>query len=208
MMTDPIADLLTRIRNGDQRPQGAASTCRGRGIKERDRARAGRRRASSTTRPSSARAAAQACCASGSRYDAQRRPVITGIQRVSRPSLRVYVGAERDPARPRRPRHQHPLDAARRPGRPRGARAQASAASSSARCGEDERCHASEAARSRFPQRRDGHGRAGRACASKGPKGTLDARPSARSSTLKVEGGTLTVARRDDDARARAACTA
>ena len=32
------------------------------------------------------------------RYDAQNRPVITGLKRVSRPSLRVYVGADEIPA--------------------------------------------------------------------------------------------------------------
>jgi len=32
------------------------------------------------------------------RYDNQRRPVITGIRRVSRPSLRVYVGMDKIPA--------------------------------------------------------------------------------------------------------------
>ena len=32
------------------------------------------------------------------RYDAQKRPVITGLKRVSRPSLRVYVGAEAIPS--------------------------------------------------------------------------------------------------------------
>jgi small subunit ribosomal protein S8 len=34
----------------------------------------------------------------GLRYDARRRPVIIGIERVSRPSLRVYVGAQDIPA--------------------------------------------------------------------------------------------------------------
>ena len=32
------------------------------------------------------------------RYDPQRRPVIGGIKRVSRPSLRVYVGSKDIPA--------------------------------------------------------------------------------------------------------------
>jgi small subunit ribosomal protein S8 len=32
------------------------------------------------------------------RYDAQRRPVITGLVRVSRPSLRVYVAVKEIPA--------------------------------------------------------------------------------------------------------------
>jgi small subunit ribosomal protein S8 len=32
------------------------------------------------------------------KYDDQRRPVITAMQRVSRPSLRVYVGKQEIPA--------------------------------------------------------------------------------------------------------------
>src|SRR5262249_26753276 len=89
MMTDPIADMLTRIRNG-----------------------AGARKASvdmpwSRHKEAVARLLAEGGCLSaaawvegkpfpvlriGLRYDQGRRPVITGIRRVSRPSLRVYVG--------------------------------------------------------------------------------------------------------------------
>lgn len=93
-MTDPIADLLTRIRNGN------------RARKER------------VDMPWSAlkEAVARVLIAEGFlrdvavvgegtakqlrlslKYDDQRRPVISGIQRVSRPSLRVYVGKEEIP---------------------------------------------------------------------------------------------------------------
>ena len=95
-MTDPIADLLTRIRNGNQARKERVdmpwsrlkdaiarvliaegflrdATVVGEGAEQA----APRRRSSTTT---------------------QRRPVITGIQRVSRPSLRVYVGNEEIPA--------------------------------------------------------------------------------------------------------------
>ncbi len=93
-MTDPIADLLTRIRNGN------------RGRKER------------VDVPWSTlkEAVARVFIAEGFlrdvaivgegvtkqlrlllKYDDQRRPVISGIQRVSRPSLRVYVGKEEIP---------------------------------------------------------------------------------------------------------------
>jgi small subunit ribosomal protein S8 len=93
-MTDPIADLLTRIRNGNrarkERVDVPWST-----LKE---------------------AVARVLIAEGFlrdvtivgegtvkqlrlllKYDDQRRPVISGIQRVSRPSLRVYVGKEEIP---------------------------------------------------------------------------------------------------------------
>jgi small subunit ribosomal protein S8 len=88
-MTDPIADLLTRIRNGNQarkervdvpwsRAKDAIArvliaegflrdaTVVGEGVEKQLRV--------------------------SLKYDEQRRPVISGIQRVSRPSLRVYVG--------------------------------------------------------------------------------------------------------------------
>jgi len=93
-MTDPIADLLTRIRNGN------------------------RARRERVDVPWSAlkEAVARVLIAEGFlrdvtivgevpakqlrlmlKYDDQRRPVISGIQRVSRPSLRVYVGKEEIP---------------------------------------------------------------------------------------------------------------
>ena len=91
MMTDPIADLLTRIRNAT-----------------------GARKASvdvpwSRQKEAIARVLVEEGYLEGVtvvdelprrvlrvdlRYDPQRRSVITGIRRVSRPSLRVYVGVK------------------------------------------------------------------------------------------------------------------
>ncbi len=91
MMTDPIADMLTRIRNGT-----------------------GARKASvdvpwSRTKEAIARVLVEEGYLGGLsvvpatprnvlrielRYDGQRQPVITGMRRVSRPSLRVYVGVD------------------------------------------------------------------------------------------------------------------
>jgi small subunit ribosomal protein S8 len=94
MMTDPIADLLTRIRNGSHSRKDRVDVPWSK-IKERltavlvdegylkDFAVVGEGPSKEIR--------------IGLRYDAQRRPVITGIQRVSRPSLRVYVGAENAP---------------------------------------------------------------------------------------------------------------
>ena len=94
-MTDPIADLLTRIRNGAQArkeqvdvPWSKVKTrlvevltaegyLKEHSIVEQDGHRVLR---------------------VWLRYDAQNRPVITGLKRVSRPSLRVYVGADAIPA--------------------------------------------------------------------------------------------------------------
>jgi len=94
-MTDPIADLLTRIRNGNQ------------ARKERVDAPWSRTK----------EALARVLVAEGFltdytvvgdgcskqlrivlKYDDQRRPVITGLRRASRPSLRVYVGKRSIPS--------------------------------------------------------------------------------------------------------------
>jgi small subunit ribosomal protein S8 len=93
-MTDPIADLLTRIRNGNRARKERVDVPWS-GLKE---------------------AIAQVLIAEGFlreatvvgegagkqlrvalKYDEQRRPVISGIERVSRPSLRIYVGKEEIP---------------------------------------------------------------------------------------------------------------
>lgn len=94
-MTDPIADLLTRIRNAAQARKEqvdvpwshvktrvvevltAEGYLKEHSIVEQDGHRMLR---------------------VWLRYDAQNRPVITGIKRVSRPSLRIYVGAREIPA--------------------------------------------------------------------------------------------------------------
>jgi small subunit ribosomal protein S8 len=95
MMTDPIADMLTRIRNG-----------------------AGARKASvdvpwSRHKEAVARVLveegylAEAAMVKegqfptlrlGLRYDQTRRSVISGIRRISRPSLRIYVGSDEIPS--------------------------------------------------------------------------------------------------------------
>ena len=95
MMTDAIADLLNRIRNG-----------------------MGARKATvdvpwSREKEAIARVLVEEGYLGGSsvveatprnilrielRYGDDRRPVITGLRRISRPSLRVYVGAKNIPA--------------------------------------------------------------------------------------------------------------
>ncbi len=94
-MTDPIADLLTRIRNGNQARKERVDV------------------PWSRTKESLARVLVAegflrdyAVVGDGVRkvlrvvlkYDDQRRPVITGLKRVSRPSLRIYVGKQNIPA--------------------------------------------------------------------------------------------------------------
>lgn len=94
-MTDPIADLLTRIRNGNrarkERVDVPWST-----LKEavaRVLIAEGFLREATVVGEGTARVLRLVL-----KYDEQRRPVISGIERVSRPSLRVYVGKEEIPA--------------------------------------------------------------------------------------------------------------
>ena len=94
-MTDPIADLLTRIRNGNrarkERVDVPWST-----LKEavaRVLIAEGFLRESTVVGEGTSKVLRLVL-----KYDEQRRPVISGIERVSRPSLRVYVGKEEIPA--------------------------------------------------------------------------------------------------------------
>ena len=94
-MTDPIADLLTRIRNGNQARKERVDVPWSR-TKE------------ATSRVLIAEGFLKDAAVVGEghtkvlrvalKYDEKRSPVISGIERVSRPSLRVYVGKEEIPA--------------------------------------------------------------------------------------------------------------
>jgi small subunit ribosomal protein S8 len=91
MMTDPIADLLTRIRNANTARKGSVNVPWSR-LKE----------AIARILQGEGFLGEVAVAGEGKdkhleiqlRYNAQRTPVITGLLRVSKPSLRVYVGAQ------------------------------------------------------------------------------------------------------------------
>jgi len=90
-MTDPIADLLTRIRNGNQArkervdvPYSTVKEALARVLIEE-----GFLREATVVGDGVGKQLRVTL-----KYDDQRRPVISGIQRVSRPSLRIYVGKE------------------------------------------------------------------------------------------------------------------
>jgi small subunit ribosomal protein S8 len=90
MLTDPIADLLTRIRNGCRARKERVDVPYSR-LKEqiaRVLVEQGYLRDAAVVGEGVARNLRISL-----RYDAQRKPVISGLKRVSRPSLRVYVGA-------------------------------------------------------------------------------------------------------------------
>lgn len=97
MLTDPVADMLTRIRNGtlarkasvdmpwSRHKEAIAKVLVEEGYLESVAGIDGDVPAKRTLRI-------------GLRYDDRRRPIINGVKRVSRPSLRVYVGAGEIPA--------------------------------------------------------------------------------------------------------------
>jgi small subunit ribosomal protein S8 len=93
-MTDPIADLLTRIRNGNQARKERIDVpwSRLKDAVARVLISEGFLRDATIVGEGVAKQLRIAL-----KYDEQRKPVITGIQRVSRPSLRVYVGKEKIP---------------------------------------------------------------------------------------------------------------
>ncbi len=94
-MTDPIADLLTRIRNGAHARKEQVDIPWSK-VKARivDVLTAeGYLKEHSAVEQDGHR-----MLRVWLKYDSQNRPVITGLKRVSRPSLRVYVGARQIPA--------------------------------------------------------------------------------------------------------------
>ena len=105
MMTDPIADMLTRIRNGTGARKASVDVPWSR-HKEAIAARA-RRRGLPRRRRDGPGGAVPDPPRSGCATTRRRRPVISGIRRVSRPSLRVYVGTGEIP-RCAGARRQHP----------------------------------------------------------------------------------------------------
>jgi len=95
MMTDPIADMLTRIRNASGARKASVDIPWSRQKEEIARVLVEEGYLEST---SVVENKPRNLLRVGLRYDGQRRSVITGMKRVSRPSLRVYVGVTEIPA--------------------------------------------------------------------------------------------------------------
>ncbi len=94
-MTDPIADLLTRLRNGVQARKTHVDVPWSR-IKERLVSvivQEGYLSEYSVVEKDSRKVLRLWL-----KYDTQHRPVINGLKRVSRPSLRAYVGVREIPS--------------------------------------------------------------------------------------------------------------
>jgi small subunit ribosomal protein S8 len=95
MMTDPIADLLTRIRNATGARKGSVDVPWSRQKEEIARVLVEEGYLEGLTVVDGD---PRRVLRIDLRYDPQRRSVITGIRRISRPSLRVYVGVKDIPA--------------------------------------------------------------------------------------------------------------
>jgi small subunit ribosomal protein S8 len=95
MLTDPIADMLTRIRNAAQARKATVDVPWSRHKEAVAKVLVGEGYLESIAQVEEK---PRNILRIGIRFDAQRRPVIIGIKRVSRPSLRVYVGVDDIPA--------------------------------------------------------------------------------------------------------------
>jgi small subunit ribosomal protein S8 len=95
MLTDPIADMLTRIRNGAHARKASVDIPWSRHKEAVARVLVAEGYLADAAR---IEAEPRAVLRVGIRYDDDRKPVITGIERVSRPSLRVYVGSKEIPS--------------------------------------------------------------------------------------------------------------
>jgi small subunit ribosomal protein S8 len=94
VLTDPVADMLTRIRNAARARKASVDVPWSRHKEAIARVLVAEGYLAHADRVEQA---PHTVLRLGLRYDEARRPVIEGIRRVSRPSLRVYVGAAEVP---------------------------------------------------------------------------------------------------------------
>jgi small subunit ribosomal protein S8 len=96
MLTDPVADMLTRIRNGTMARKATIDMpwSRHKEAIAKVLVEEGYLESAAGVDGEPPRRTLRIAL----RYDDRRRPVINGVKRVSRPSLRVYVGAGEIPA--------------------------------------------------------------------------------------------------------------
>jgi len=94
MLTDPVADMLTRIRNAVTARKARVDVPFSRHKADIARALVEEGFLGAVEK---VEAEPRAILRIELRYDNGRRPVIEGIERVSRPSLRIYVGKGKVP---------------------------------------------------------------------------------------------------------------
>src|SRR5882724_251791 len=98
MLTDPVADMLTRIRNGTMARKATIDMPWSRHKEAIAKVLVEEGYLESAAGADVEGDATRRTLRIALRYDDRRRPVINGVKRVSRPSLRVYVGAGEIPA--------------------------------------------------------------------------------------------------------------
>jgi len=94
-MTDPIADLLTRLRNGVRARKTQVDVP---WSLIKDRMVAVMVQEGYLSDYTVVEEGGHKNLRVSLKYDAQNRPVITGLKRISRPSLRTYVGTKEIPS--------------------------------------------------------------------------------------------------------------
>ena len=109
-MTDPLGDMLTRIRNGQQARKDSILTP---ASKLRAHVLDVLQREGYIRGYSEEELAGQKGLRIELKYF-EGQPAIQHLARVSKPGRRVYSGSQRAAAHPQRPRHDHRLDPARR----------------------------------------------------------------------------------------------
>jgi small subunit ribosomal protein S8 len=98
MLTDPVADMLTRIRNATHARKATVDVPWSRHKEAIAKVLVEEGYLDGSGGVADAEAGPRRVLRITLRYDDRRRPVISGVKRVSRPSLRVYVGAGEIPA--------------------------------------------------------------------------------------------------------------
>ena len=120
MLTDPIADMLTRVRNANtamhdevRMPSSKQKIALAK-ILEQEGYIGGFEVAPAPQGPGDVLTIRM-------KYSPERARTISGLRRISTPGLRVYRKADSVPARARRPRRRRPVHQSRSDDRPRGA---------------------------------------------------------------------------------------
>ena len=122
-MTDPIADMLTRIRNANiamhdltEMPSSKLKVALAKILLQEGYIEGFGTRPTTRSGPGDKLTITM-------KYTPDRKRTISGIKRVSKPGLRVYSAADRRAARARRHGHRGALDQPGSAHRPRGAQA-------------------------------------------------------------------------------------
>ena len=107
-MTDPIADMLTRVRNANSAGKATVSMPSSKKLVEI--ARIMRARGLHPALRCRSTASPRGTLEITLKYGEKKAKTIRGIKRISKPGLRIYAGKDESAPRARRPRHGNHLD--------------------------------------------------------------------------------------------------